>query len=181
MMPKKNKHNLKREEKQLIIKDVALKLFAENGYEATSVNEISKKAEISKGLIYHYFSSKEELLKVIWDEILDGFNFITFEEGKTEVSDMEAEDFIDKYFDMCKKNRPQWKLYYQLFFQPKVIEYFTEIYTKNKPTQRTQSLILEYFGKKADGSNIQFGMFTSLVFIKGLAMVTTYTEDVYSN
>lgn len=181
MTKKKNKNDLAREEKQLLIKNVALELFAEKGFAATSVNEIAKKAEISKGLLYHYFTSKEELLKVIWDDILIRFNPSKLDENKTEVTDAEAEHFIDELFDLCKNNRPQWKLYYQLFFQPKVIEYFTKTYTKNNNTQKTQNMFLEYFGKRLGSSKLQFGMFTVLVFIKGFSMVTPYTEEVFSN
>lgn len=36
-------------------------LFAENGYDETSINQISRKAGISKGNMYLYFKSKEEL------------------------------------------------------------------------------------------------------------------------
>jgi AcrR family transcriptional regulator len=47
------------------ILDVAAKLFAEHGYEAVSLRQICETARVSKGAIYHYFSSKEELLGAI--------------------------------------------------------------------------------------------------------------------
>ncbi len=40
----------------------ALELFAQNGFEATSVSQIAEAAGISKGSIYLYFSSKEDLI-----------------------------------------------------------------------------------------------------------------------
>lgn len=40
----------------------ALKVFAMHGYHASSMSEIAKEAGVSKGLAYHYFSSKENLL-----------------------------------------------------------------------------------------------------------------------
>ena len=48
-----------REEKKDLILTTALKIFAEEGYHASSVNKIADKANISKGLIYNYFDSKE--------------------------------------------------------------------------------------------------------------------------
>lgn len=48
--------------KQILIMEEAVKLFAEKGYYATSVQEIVEKCEIAKGSFYHYFQSKEELL-----------------------------------------------------------------------------------------------------------------------
>ncbi|MBS1745904.1 MAG: TetR/AcrR family transcriptional regulator [Bacteroidetes bacterium] len=44
----------------------AFDLFALNGYSRTSVDAIAKKAKISKGLIYHYFTSKEDILRGIF-------------------------------------------------------------------------------------------------------------------
>lgn len=50
--------------------EAAKYLFGQKGYHSTSIQEISQKAEISKGLIYHYFSNKSEILFEIHDHIL---------------------------------------------------------------------------------------------------------------
>ncbi len=36
-------------------------LFGENGYSATSIGDISKQAEISRGILYYYVKNKDEL------------------------------------------------------------------------------------------------------------------------
>lgn len=41
---------------------VATKLFAENGYEATGVQQISEHAGLGRGALYHHIKSKEQLL-----------------------------------------------------------------------------------------------------------------------
>ncbi len=41
---------------------VALDLFAEQGFETTSISQVAKAAGIGKGTIYEYFSSKEDLI-----------------------------------------------------------------------------------------------------------------------
>jgi AcrR family transcriptional regulator len=46
--------------------DVAVRLFASQGYDATSVQEIVKAAEVTKGALYHYFRSKDDLLFEIY-------------------------------------------------------------------------------------------------------------------
>ena len=51
-----------RESKKNLIQEVALELFATRGYHSTSISMIAKEADISKGLLYNYFESKEELL-----------------------------------------------------------------------------------------------------------------------
>lgn len=47
------------------ILDAAEALFAEGGFHQTSVDQIARKAGVSKGLTYNYFGSKEELLVAI--------------------------------------------------------------------------------------------------------------------
>lgn len=39
----------------------ATALFNDFGYSGTSINDIAKKAELSKGILYHYFSNKDEV------------------------------------------------------------------------------------------------------------------------
>jgi hypothetical protein len=47
--------------RQKQILDAAKKLFFEQGFAATSMNQIAKKVELSKGTLYLYFKNKEEL------------------------------------------------------------------------------------------------------------------------
>lgn len=54
------------QKKQRIIQE-SMKLFAEKGYHATSIQEIVKQSEVSKGAFYLYFHSKEELTIEIFD------------------------------------------------------------------------------------------------------------------
>lgn len=49
------------DEKRVKILDAAMEEFTEKGYQAASTNKICAKAEVSKGLIFHYFGSKEKL------------------------------------------------------------------------------------------------------------------------
>src|SRR6476659_3602597 len=55
-----------RERKKLrtreLIATVALDLFAEHGYQQTTVAEIAEAAEVSKGTLFAYFPSKEEIV-----------------------------------------------------------------------------------------------------------------------
>jgi TetR/AcrR family fatty acid metabolism transcriptional regulator len=41
----------------------ATRAFADNGYEATSITEIARAADVSDGLIYKYFANKRDLLE----------------------------------------------------------------------------------------------------------------------
>lgn len=58
--------DLKKEKQDRII-NAALKVFAENGYKRASTDEIVKEAGISKGLLFHYFISKQGLYEFLFD------------------------------------------------------------------------------------------------------------------
>jgi len=56
------------EEKRREIIDAAASLFAEQGYERTSMSAISERVGGSKATLYGYFESKEELLRAVLDD-----------------------------------------------------------------------------------------------------------------
>ncbi|GAB2657277.1 TetR/AcrR family transcriptional regulator [Vibrio panuliri] len=53
------------DKRQQII-EVATQLFSEHGFEKTPVSTICEKAEISKGLVFHHFKNKNELLREVF-------------------------------------------------------------------------------------------------------------------
>ena len=48
--------------------EISMKLFAEKGYDGTSVEEITAVVGIAKGTLYYHFSSKEEIFNFLIDE-----------------------------------------------------------------------------------------------------------------
>ncbi len=48
--------------------NTALKLFAEKGYDSTSVEEITAVSGVAKGTLYYHFSNKEEILDLLLTE-----------------------------------------------------------------------------------------------------------------
>jgi len=58
-------------EKQERIINAAMKQFAQKGYEQASTNEIVKEAEISKGILFHYFKNKKEMFLYLFDRAVE--------------------------------------------------------------------------------------------------------------
>ena len=48
--------------------ETSMKLFAEKGYDATSIEEITATVGVAKGTLYYHFSSKEEIFKFFFLE-----------------------------------------------------------------------------------------------------------------
>jgi AcrR family transcriptional regulator len=62
---------------------VAVAVFNERGYEATSMDELALRAGITKSAIYHHVPGKEELLRLAMDRALDGLFAVTREPEAT--------------------------------------------------------------------------------------------------
>jgi len=106
------------------ILSVALELFAQNGFQGTSVSKIAEKASISKGLMYNYFKNKEELLEAV---VLDGFTKIAeLDYGITnqEKPLEKLKKIIDDTLDSLFENLNYWQLYMALLVQPQVQKKF---------------------------------------------------------
>ena len=63
------------------ILEIAVQVFIEQGYEATSVASLAARLGLSKSALYHHFASKEALLEVALDEALGGLEGVLRDAG----------------------------------------------------------------------------------------------------
>ena len=54
--------------RQLLV-SVARELFTEQGYAATSIEEIIKQAGVARGALYHHFPGKDALFRAVYEEV----------------------------------------------------------------------------------------------------------------
>jgi AcrR family transcriptional regulator len=109
---------------------VALELFAQNGYQGTSIAQIAKKAKISKGLMYNYFKNKEKLLEAI---VLEGFSKIMeldYGLSKSVKPADKLKSLIDETLNNLSDNLHYWQLYTALLVQPRVQKKFEKKFYK---------------------------------------------------
>lgn len=64
--------------------DVAVAVFNERGYDATSMDELAARLGITKSAIYHHVPGKIELLRLALDRALDALFAVTEEPGATQ-------------------------------------------------------------------------------------------------
>jgi AcrR family transcriptional regulator len=60
------------EQRKRQILDAAVRVFARNGYHASRVGDVAEEAGVAYGLVYHYFDSKEAVLRSIFVETWTG-------------------------------------------------------------------------------------------------------------
>lgn len=51
------------------IQDVAIELFAEQGYEKTSLREIAERLDVTKAALYYHFKTKEDILISLFQDL----------------------------------------------------------------------------------------------------------------
>ncbi|MEE0265130.1 MAG: TetR/AcrR family transcriptional regulator [Acutalibacteraceae bacterium] len=54
-------------EKQRRIINAAYRVFSENSYKKAPMSEIAEEGNISKSLLFHYFTNKKDLYMYLWD------------------------------------------------------------------------------------------------------------------
>lgn len=123
-------NTLKAEKRAVIIK-AGMKLFAKEGYLATSIAMIAKEAGISKGLIYTYFKGKEDLLRSIVIDTMEDMFAITFNVLSECPTDQEFEVMIEANFDWLVKNREFLKIYFSIILQSSVLSVFEKEIKEN--------------------------------------------------
>lgn len=86
------RYRRRKEDRPEEITNAALAAFAEKGYAATRVDDVAKRAGVSKGLLYLYFKTKEDLFKaVIRSFIAPKVDQLT---AQIDTSDMSSEQFL---------------------------------------------------------------------------------------
>ncbi len=129
---KKEFEEIRKDSKQNIVK-TAMELFAEKGFHATSINAIADKANISKGLLYHYFKSKYELL--------DAIVFEAFEETDSLLDFVETQEYepiemivklAEMTFESLEKKTELWKLLTGMGFKKHIRTRYKELIENKK-------------------------------------------------
>ena len=102
------------------IVEAALGLFAEHGYEGTSVRMIADEASMSVGLLYNYFEGKRALLQAIFEESMADVRE-SFARADAVPPTERLEQLIRGSFDILRRNLTFWRLSYGVRMQPAVL------------------------------------------------------------
>ena len=165
-----------RSERKSAIMETALKEFATHGYESTSISMIAKKVGVSKGLMYNYFESKEDLLTSIMS--------IGFEEMVPLIDTnhdgvLSKEEFvflIDESFRLMKEKINFYRLYFSLIMQPYVSKLFAE--ELNKVAEPFIKLFVNYFEKKGSKNPMLEAVMIGALF-DGIGFNYAFNADAY--
>lgn len=182
-----------REEKSALIREAALELFAGQGYHATTISQIAKRAGISKGLMYNYFGGKEELLSsIIRKSVREIYTHFDIDRDGY-LSHEEFEFFVRKVAQVLREKKEFWQLFFQLVMQREVRSRLMEITQILIPSETDGSAgssedflpnilntITGYFQRKTEmkgpGYDPDLDMNLFLLTMKGFAVTFIYND-----
>jgi AcrR family transcriptional regulator len=115
-----------RKKRQQLIMDAALKVISERGYHGTSIAAIAKESGVSKGLMYNYFSSKEELLVEIMKE---GYSrvFEKFVINENLAPEENVMKLITVTFDVMEEMKETIRIYFSIMMETEVFNLVKEL------------------------------------------------------
>jgi len=100
------------------ILEAAMDLFIQQGYHATSINDVAKQAGISKGLLYNYFSGKEGLLAAMVEERIAGVAEVIEKAASFEAPSEQLKFILEQAIDNVYQQPEVFRFYLHLQTQP---------------------------------------------------------------
>lgn len=95
------------------IQDVALELFAEHGYEKTSLREIAEHLEVTKAALYYHFKTKEEILVSIFEDLTQPIEDL-IEWGRQQPPTLATkQEIIRRYADTLAQAAPLFRFMHE--------------------------------------------------------------------
>lgn len=160
----------------------ALEVFGTYGYESATISQIARHAGISKGLIYNYFSSKEDLLKSLIDNLIQHESSLM-----TEIYHQDASRFLENIirysFREIRENSHQWKLITSLTMQLERYEFIHDLAVNKLRSylQLFEKLLTEIgFSNAREEACILAALFDG-IGIQSLIVREDYDLDFYEN
>jgi len=109
------KQTVKSQRSRDIILEAALELFSQQGYRATSMKEISTRAGISTGRVYHHFANKLEIFTTLLERYWERLRDPELELNKLSAQSRFPEDFeriVAAIHQVVHENKPYILLIY---------------------------------------------------------------------
>lgn len=161
--------------KQEII-DTAMKVFAEKGYEATTMKDIANAANVVPGLCYHYFKNKHQLYEtaVVQYAKLCSEPFIKI----FNQTDLSLEEISDKLEEVMKKEELNYK--YKAFFDKSGNEIFHKQleYYMSKELEAAMKKYIQSLSDRGELNVYDVDLFTKFYIGGQMAVINSRDETI---
>jgi AcrR family transcriptional regulator len=160
-MPRTPEENerIRQKTKEQILK-AAMDMFCLKGYHSASIDDVAKQAQISKGLMYHYFKGKEELLAALVEVRISDILVVMEAAAAKETPAEQLRYIIEGALEDVQRQPEVFRFYLNLFTQP-----------------RLDPVVAKYSQKLMDEQARQFEVQTEM-FVK-LGVINPRTRSLY--
>lgn len=132
-------------EKQICVLQVAEKLFAEKGFDGTSIRDISKAAKINIAMVSYYFGSKDKMLEALVLFRTDDLSIKIENLIKESLSPLEKMSrLIDFYITRINQNKDIYKImHFELSSKKRVLNFESFTQVKKRNVASLKQIIIE--------------------------------------
>lgn len=160
------------------IRIAAMELFMKQGYHATSIEDVAKHANISKGLLYNYYKGKEELLSTMIqariDELIQVMEAASSQESPAE----QLKHIVEGAINNVQQKPEVFQFYLHLQTQPEsdeVLSKYSKLLIEESARQfHLQCEMFENLGVKEPRKR---SLYFSSVLQGLMLMISTYPEQ----
>lgn len=137
----KEKNGKKGKESRGRILQVALSVFMRKGYQGSSLSAIAGRAKVTKGGIYHYFDSKEDLYLQVLKNYFDTVQHPSWIQG---AETLPVKEFVHQGFVSIKENKKNIQLLVGSNKDDAILYLYTFLYEATRKYPEFQKSIDEY-------------------------------------
>ena len=103
------------QDKKEAILQTTLKLIKDNGFHGTPISRVAKEAGVAAGTIYHYFSSKDDIIMELYYETRQQMTAAMFSEASS--AKEYRQQFFEGWINLCKYfiNNPNRLFFFEQF------------------------------------------------------------------
>ncbi len=160
------------------IRAAAMELFMKKGYYATTISDIAKHADISKGLLYSYYKGKEELLSEMVENRIREVVEVMAGAVDLPTPNEQIVYIVNGAIDNIRNNPEVHRFYLHLQTQPEADEELVK-YSRLLIEGNTKQFELqcEIFEKMGDEDPRKRSLYFSTVLQGAMLMLSTYPEN----
>jgi AcrR family transcriptional regulator len=95
------------------LRELALELFAEQGYEKTSLREIAERLGVTKAALYYYFKSKEDIVRSLVEDYVNDLDELITWAQQQPYSAETRQQIVTRYLDVVANATSVFRMLHQ--------------------------------------------------------------------
>jgi len=160
------------------LKEAALDIFCEKGVEATTVEDITEKADLGKGTLYRHFADKDEMVFTLIEDAIEHLieRLRSYPDEPENMEDV-LEHFLNAHYDFFAENSEEFILLFQgrLKLQDDAAEDLEKLYLRY--LEEIENQVSQYVSPKINPAKIRRLACAVAGFISGYFSFATIGMD----